>query len=410
MNILFITDNFPPEVNAPATRTYEHCKRWVELGAEVTVITCTPNFPRGEVYEGYQNKLYNKEEIDGIKIIRVWSYITANEGTVSRILDYLSFAFSGFWAGIFEKSDIIIATSPQFFTTWAAYALSKFKRKPWVFELRDLWPESIKAVGAMKDGVLLSLLEKIELFLYRDADMIIPNTPAFKDNLVNRGIESEKIHVITNGANTELFYPREKNMELINRLELDNKFIVGYLGTHGMAHGLDFILESAAELEDERIHFLFIGDGSEKYSLIALANKLNLKNVTFHDPIPKEQVPKYLSIFDVSLVPLKKSDTFKTVIPSKIFEAAAMQVPILLGVEGQAKELVEQYGIGIYYEPENKMDFLSKVGTIKQEGWSEKMYSENAKKFIRDFSRKSLASKMLDALKSFTIKYSNQNI
>ena len=164
IKILFITDNFPPEFNAPATRVYEHAKEWVKEGACVTVVTCFPNFPQGKVFKGYKNKLYQIETIDGIKVIRVWSYITANRGTIKRTLDFLSFAFSSFIAGLFVKTDIIIATSPQFFTTWSAYLLSKLKRKPWVFELRDLWPESIKAVGAIKSDRLLEFLEKWKFF------------------------------------------------------------------------------------------------------------------------------------------------------------------------------------------------------------------------------------------------------
>ncbi|GAA5520535.1 glycosyltransferase family 4 protein [Aliifodinibius salicampi] len=402
MNILFITDNFPPEVNAPATRTYEHCKKWVELGAEVTVITCAPNFPHGEVYEGYRNKLYDEEQVDGIRVIRVWSYITANEGTISRIIDYLSFALTSFWVGLFQKTDVIIATSPQFFTTWSAFALSKLKRKPWIFELRDLWPESIKAVGAMKDGWLLSLLEKIELFLYRDADLVIPNTPAFKTNLTERGIDPDKIRVIPNGANTDLFGPRPKDKGIVKQLDLENKFLVGYLGTHGMAHGLNFILNAAADIQDENIHFLFIGDGSEKDALVKQAVDLGLENVTFHEPIPKEKVPAYLSVFDISLVPLKKNDTFKTVIPSKIFEAAAMHKPILLGVEGQAEELVKNYKIGLCFEPENKNNFLEKLYILNTQNGLSSDIEKNAKKFIRHFSRENLAEEMLEIVKSTT--------
>ena len=191
LKILFLTDNFPPEVNAPATRTYEHCKEWVKRGVDVTVITGFPNFPTGKVFDGYKNKLYKKEIIDGIKVIRVWTYITANKGFLKRTLDYFSFAVSSFIAGLFIKSDIIVATSPQFFTTWSAYALSKLKRKPWVFELRDLWPESIIAVGALKNKKIIDFLEKIELFLYKDADLIIPVIESFKENLINRGISEE---------------------------------------------------------------------------------------------------------------------------------------------------------------------------------------------------------------------------
>jgi hypothetical protein len=404
MKILFITDNFPPEVNAPATRTYGFCKQWVEMGAEVTVITCAPNFPRGKVYDGYTNRLLQKEKVDGIEVIRVWSYINANEGFIKRTLDYLSFAFSSFWVGLFKEIDVIIATSPQFFTTWSGCALSVIKRKPWVFELRDLWPESIKAVGALKEGFIYNTLENIELFLYRNADLIVPNSPAFKQNLIHRGIKEKKIKVILNGANLELFSPQEKDQGLISQLGLKGKFIAGYLGTHGLAHNLDFILNCAASLDDPNIEFLFIGDGAEKENLKAQARRLSLDNVTFLDPIPKDQVPAYLSIFDVALVPLKKSDTFKTVIPSKIFESAAMQKPILLGVEGQAKELVENYGIGICYEPENKREFSAQLNKLKK---SDHLYDElaaNGKQFVEDFSRERLAKEMLTKISLTTDK------
>ncbi len=398
MEILFITDNFPPEVNAPATRTYEHCKHWVEAGAEVTVLTCAPNFPQGKTYDGYKNRLMQKEKMNGIEVIRVWSYITANEGVIKRTLDYFSFAFSGFWAGLFQESDVIIATSPQFFTTWAACALAALKRKPWVFELRDLWPESIKAVGALDDGLIYDSLEKIELFLYNHADLIVPNTPAFKNRLCERGVENEKISVIPNGTNQELFSPRQKDEQLTAELGLQDKFIVGYLGTHGLAHNLDFILDCASSVNDPGIAFLLIGDGAEKNNLLKQAERLSLDNVTFLDPIPKESAPSYLSVFDVALVPLKRSDTFKTVIPSKIFEAAAMQKPVLLGVDGQAKKLVEDYEIGICYEPENEDAFHEKLGMLKNNGRIYQQCTANTVHFTQDYSRSKLAKRMLDEI------------
>jgi len=260
MKILFLTDNFIPEVNAPANRTYEHCLEWLEKGAEVTVITCAPNFPQGKVYEGYKNKIYQKETIQGIKVIRVWSYITSNKGFTKRILDYISYAFMGFWASLFVKTDLIVATSPQFFTAVAGYFSSVFKRRPWVMEVRDLWPESIKAVNALKaDSFVITWLEKLELFLYRKAKKVIVVTDAFKKNLVDRNIPAEKIEVIKNGVNATKFFPVEPNKDLIASLGLQDKFVIGYLGTHGMAHKLDFILNSVGEV-DSNVHFLFIGD------------------------------------------------------------------------------------------------------------------------------------------------------
>lgn len=399
MKILFITDNFPPEVNAPATRTYEHALEWIKQGAEVTVITCAPNFPHGKVYTGYQNKWYQKENIDGIEVIRVWSYITANSGFAKRVLDYVSFAFSAFWVGLFQKCDVIVATSPQFFTTWSASALSKCKRKPWIFELRDLWPESIKTVGAMKQGRVIDTLEKIELWLYRDAAKVIAVTDAFKANLIRRGIDADKIDVVTNGSNIELFYPRDKDAELLERLGLKDKFVVGYIGTHGMAHSLDFIVRSIARITDESIHFLFIGDGAMKKSVVRLAEELNLTNATFLAPVSKDEVPRYLSICDVSLAPLKKEDNFKTVIPSKIFEASAMRKPTLLGVEGQAQEIIEKYYAGLCFEPENEQDFLEKLEMLRDQ----KIYREiqtGCSELAQDFDRKRLAERMLGIIQS----------
>jgi len=400
MKILFITDNFPPEVNAPATRTYEHVKEWIKNDdIEVTILTCVPNFPHGKVYEGYKNKLYQIEYIDSIKVIRVWSYITSNSGFIKRVLDYMSFAWISFLVGLFQKTDVIVATSPQFFTTWSAWGLSKIKRKPWIFELRDLWPESIKTVGAMKQGKAIEFLEKIELGLYKSCDKVVAVTNAFKGNLINRGIDASKIEVVTNGSNIELFYPREKDKNLLQKYNLKDKFIVGYIGTHGMAHSLDFIVESIVDIEDENIHFLFVGDGAMKQNILNLAKKLKLTNITFLDPVAKEDVPRFLSICDASLAPLKKDDNFKTVIPSKIFEASAMQIPTLLGVEGQAQEIIQNYNAGLCFEPENKKDFIYKLKQLKEDL---DLYNSCVKGCIslaHDFDRVELANKMLHIIR-----------
>ena len=400
MKILFITDNFPPEVNAPATRTYEHIKEWIkDESVEVTVLTCFPNFPHGKVYNGYKNKLYQREKFDGIDVIRVWSYMSKNEGFVKRVLDYISFAFMAFFVGLFQKFDVIVATSPQFFTTWAGCGLAKIKRRPWVFELRDLWPESIKTVGAMKQGKIIEILEKIELGLYKSSNLVIAVTEAFRRNLIARGIDGNKIKVITNGSNLDLFVPRGKDGELLNQLGLKDKFIVGYIGTHGMAHSLDFIITTISKIKDEKFHFLFVGDGAVKEKIVNLAADLGLKNVTFLGSVPKDEVPRFLSICDAMLAPLKKDDNFKTVIPSKIFEASAMQRPVLLGVKGQAKEILEAYGAGVCFEPENEKDFIEKLNNLTNVNF----YNEGKVGCLRlanDYDRKKLAKTMLEILKT----------
>ncbi len=397
MRILFITDNFPPECNAPATRTFEHCQEWVKKGHKITIITCAPNFPYGKLYDGYKNKLYQYELINEIKVIRVWSYMSSNSGFAKRVIDYLSFAFMSFLVGIFQKFDIIIATSPQFFTTWSGWALSKVKQKPWVFELRDLWPESIKTVGAMKQGYLIDLLEKIELGLYKSCNKVVAVTDAFKYNLIDRGIEKEKIEVVTNGSNMELFFPQKPDLYLLESLGLKGKFVVGYIGTHGMAHSLDFIVKSIVNVSDSDIHFLFIGDGAMKREIVKISEKLQLKNILFLNSVSKDEVPKYLSIIDISLAPLKKDDNFKTVIPSKIFEASAMQKPTLLGVQGQARDVLSKYGAGLCFEPENEKDFILKLSMLRNKNLYKKC-QDGCSDLAINYDRKKLANKMLDII------------
>ena len=398
MRLLFLSDNFPPEFNAPASRTYEHCREWVKAGVDVTVITCAPNFPEGKVFKGYKNKLIQKEVIDGIKVIRVWTYISANKGFVKRTIDFLSFMTSSFLAGLFIGTDIIVATSPQFFTAVSGRWLAFWRRKKWVMEVRDLWPESIKAVGAVKGGFIIRFFEYVELKMYQSAWKIITVTDSFKEQLVNdRKIEPGKIEVVKNGINTSLFSPIPKNTQLIGELRLDNKKLVGYIGTHGMAHKLDFILNCAKEIMDERIHFLLVGSGAEKQNLLELKKKLELENVTMLPAVPKQMVKEYISILDIGLVNLKKSSTFKSVLPSKIFELAGMHKPVLLGVEGEAKKLVEDYEIGVAFEPENKEDFLEKLDIILN---STQIPNSKYQTLLLDFDRKNLALKMLSYLKA----------
>ena len=245
MRILFITDNFPPEHNAPAIRTFEHSVEWVKKGHDVTIITGAPNFPIGKVFPGYKNSLFSKEIVEGIKVIRVWTYISSNKGFLKRIIDYISFGITSFIVGLFIKTDIIIATSPQFFSAISGRLLSFFKIKPWIMEVRDLWPESIAAVGVIKkNSLIFKILEWIEYKLYVSAAKIVVVTNSFKKIISSNGIDSSKIHVHMNGVVLDKFKVQNKNQKLIKSLNLDGKKIFAYIGTHGMAHGLSFIINA----------------------------------------------------------------------------------------------------------------------------------------------------------------------
>lgn len=402
MHLLFLTDNFPPEVNAPASRTFEHCREWVKQGHRVTVITCAPNFPKGKVFEGYRNRLWQSEVMEGVRVIRVWSYITANEGFAKRILDYISYMVSAFFASFFvRKVDLIIGTSPQFFTACAAYGVSLFKRRPWIFELRDIWPESIRAVGAMRESKLLDLLEKVELFLYRKATRIVSVTESFREKLIARGVDGSKIEVVTNGVDLSRFAPRPKDEALEEELGLQGKFVAGYIGTHGMAHALETLLEAAqklAALPGDRFRILLLGDGARKESLKKQAAEIGLTNLLFIDSVPKEEVSRYWSLLDLSIIHLRKSDLFKTVIPSKLFECMGMGIPVLHGVEGESAEIVAREGCGVLFEPENSDALLKAMLKLADDP---QLYDEMRQKAVEaapKYDRKVLAQKMLSIL------------
>lgn len=400
MRILLLTDNYPPEVNAPAVRSYEHASVWQRLGAEVTVVTCAPNFPRGRLYDGYANRLYQRRTEAGIDVVRVWSFISANEGFGRRILDYVSYAITATLASLRLDFDVVVATSPQFFTAIAGRSVGALKRRPWVMEVRDLWPESIRAVGAARGPArLFDALERLELSLYRSARRVVVVTESFRDDLIRRGIDTSKISVITNGVDVSAYPHRPKPAALVEALGLAGKVVVGYIGTHGLAHGLDFILSCAPEL-DERLHFVFVGDGAMKAKLLAQHAQLNLTNVTMLPPVPKAEVGKYLALIDISLVPLRRSKTFASVIPSKIFESAAAETPILLGVEGESARIIRKYGAGLTFKPEDRESFLEQLHTL---AFDDALYArcrDACASLAAAFDRTALAERMYEVLKA----------
>lgn len=403
MHILFLTDNFPPEVNAPASRTYEHCREWVKHGHKVTVITCAPNFPAGKVFSGYRNRLRSCEVMDGIEIHRVWTYIAPNAGFLKRILDYGSFAVSAIPASLLVRGvDIIVATSPHLFTPIAAYVAAQLTGCKYVFELRDLWPESIRAVGAIKSTCVLSLLEKLELFLYRHAAHIVSVTRSFKKSLIERGIPADTISIVTNGVDLARFSPMLRDEPLAEQLGLKGKTVVGYVGTHGMAHGLQTLLDAAARVrtqpEGNNIRFVFLGDGAEKANLKAETKERKLDNVLFLDSVPREQVARYWSLIDISVIHLKRAPLFETVIPSKLFECMAMGIPVLHGVAGESAEIVQQEGVGLIFPPEDDIALASLILELANKPELRFRLGRNGVSAAKRYDRAVLAANMLEIL------------
>jgi glycosyltransferase involved in cell wall biosynthesis len=402
VRILFLSHYFPPEVNAPASRTHEHCKQWVQDGHTVTVVTCAPNHPRGIVYEGYRNKLFQREVKDGIQVVHVWTYVTANEGFLKRTLNYLSYMTAAVLVAPFlSRCDVVLSTSPQFFNGLAGYLVSRLKRVPWILEIRDLWPESIVAVGAITNRPVICLLEGLELFAYRKADHLVVVTDSFKAHILARGISSKKVTVIKNGADFSLYKkPLHGHTNRLRELGLEGKFVASYFGTHGMAHHLETVLEAAHELtECKDIVFLLVGDGAERSRLVAMRDEMKLSNVLMLDQQPKEKMPELWSLSSVSLVLLQKSALFKTVLPSKIFESMAMEKPVILGVEGESAELVMSAGGGICIEPESSKDLAIQVLKLYRDpAMCQELGSSGRRYVLKHFDRQVLARRFADVM------------
>jgi glycosyltransferase involved in cell wall biosynthesis len=329
-----------------------------------------------------------------------------NKGFMLRTLDFISFSFTSFLFGLFVNTDVVMATSPQFFTALSGRALSFFKLKPYVLEIRDLWPEQILASTNMKRNLLIKYFEWEERKCYRRADLIVTVTNSYVGKITRKGINRDKLVVIKNGVDRNAFKPTKKSKFLLQKYNLHNKFIVGYIGTHGLSQNIPFIIDCIHEFNQKRqessiqVHFLFVGEGAEKEKIKQKSQELNIFNITFIDQIKKEKMTDYLSLLDVSIVPLRKSELFLSVIPSKIFELSAMNIPILLGVDGEARALMEQYGNGIFYYPEDKESFLGQLNKlVRNDSKSLDQYKEGGKNLALAYDRQKMALKLLSNIK-----------
>jgi glycosyltransferase involved in cell wall biosynthesis len=367
----------------------------------VTVLANVPNFPMGKIFPGYRNRLWQQETMDGIRVVRVWTYVTANEGFLKRSLDYFSFAVTGVIGGLFLPApDLIVATSPQIFTALGACILAWIRRRPFVFELRDLWPDSIVAVGAMREGHVLRMLRRLEYRLYHRAAKIVSVTDAFKRILVANGVPREKIAVVRNGVDLKAFAVGAKPVDLARSLGVEGKFVAAYVGTIGMAHGLDSLLSAAERLRDRGdLAFVLVGAGAERARLEEDARNRGLNNVLFAGPVDKEKVKRFWRLCDVALVLLKDVAVFRHVIPSKMFEAMGTGRPIILGVSGESRELLQEAGAGIAIPPENPQALADALTKLMDDPALCRDFGAAGRRFVeKNFDRERLALKMLRVL------------
>lgn len=399
MRILFLSHYFPPEVNAPASRTHEHCREWVRQGHDVTVITGVPNHPRGVLFEGYENRLVQEEDVDGIRVIRTWMFLSANEGFLGRISNYVLFAVTASLLSFkAERPDVVVATSPQFFCGLAGMLVSRLRGAPFVLEVRDLWPESIAQLGQLRRGRLLRTLERVETLLYRSAAGIVVNTGAFIDHIAARGVAPEKIELVYNGIDPTLFRSQPPDDALLRKHGLKDKYLVAYIGTLGLAHGVETLLDAAERLRDHRdVHFLIIGDGAAREGLAAEAARRDLANVTLLGLRPRSEIPGWIASIDLLVVLLRNLDIFRSVIPSKIFEFCAQERPVIVSSpRGEIRRLIEAADAARFVDAEQPEALAEMILACRRAPEETAAMARRGREWVEtEFVRDDLARRML---------------
>ena len=402
MHILFLSHNFPPEVNALATRTYEHCRRWVASGHRVTVVTCAPNYPRGIVFEGYRNAWRSEEEMSGIRVVRVGTLVAPNEGFLRRTIYYVSYMLRAAFFGVTLRDvDVVVSSTPQFFGGWAGVLCRWMRRWPFVLEVRDIWPESILAVGAMKRTMVIRFLEWMEHRMYGAATHIVTVGEGYKRQLLERGVPESMITVVPNGVDLSRGPVRDNREEIRRELASEGKFVCAYVGTVGMAHGLEVVIEAAEKLRSlgrDDIKFWIVGDGAERAALEEKARRNGLENVVFTGLVAKDRVAEIIASADTSLVHLRGTALFGTVIPSKIFEIMDARIPIVMGVRGEARDIVVNNNAGVEMTPDNPESLIACLDKIAADPSA---YRHGRDFIAKHFNRDELANRMLDVLQRF---------
>jgi len=396
-------------MGAPAARAIELARHWTDSGHEASILTGFPNHPTGVVraeWRGRLRRLTYQEKIDGVNVFRTWLWPLPNRKAHERMRNYASFCLSAALRGMsLPCPNVVIGTSPQLLVALSAWWIALVKRVPFIFEVRDLWPESLSAVGVGNDRSLLHRsLSAIADFLYHHSDRIVVVTPAFKQHLVrHRRVPAEKISIVENGVETNLFSPAldSANRSLRRQFSAQEKFLVCYVGTLGMAHGLETLLDAAGQLKtrNTRVQFLLIGEGAEKERIKSLAHSRGLTNVSFLDQQPRESIPGFISASDACLVLLKKTDVFKTVIPTKMLEFMSCARPVILGVDGEARKIVEDAGAGIVIEPENSLALADAICNLEANRELSRALGQKGREYIvRNLSRSRTAATYIRVL------------
>lgn len=409
MNIAYYSHYFAPEIGAPSARIYDLARQWLSFGHRVEVVTCFPNHPLGKLYPGYTSRPYVRETLEGIDVHRHWTYVTPNEGFVKKTLGHVSYLPSAFLLSTrrLQQPDVVIGTSPTFFAAMAAAAAGMRRRIPFIMEVRDLWPAVIVELGMLRNRQMIRALEWLEMSLYHRARRVVTVTEAFRRDLIDRGIPARKVFTIPNGADVDFWQPTEPTLELRRRLGLEDRFVVLYIGAHGISHALSRLLESAGRLQEHpQIQFVFVGEGAEKEQLVRQAREAGLKNAQFLDSVAKEGVKEFYALADVCLVPLRDIPLFDTFIPSKMFEIMAMSKPIVGSLRGEAADILRRSGGGIVVEPEDSSAIAGAILRLYHQREQALEMGRRGREFVvENYSRRLLAARYMKIMEEAVDEY-----
>jgi len=407
MRILYLSQYFHPEAGATQARAYEMAIKWIQIGHKVTMLTEFPNHPSGIIPPSYRGKLFERINLDGIDVIRVWVKASPVKNISNRLLFYLTYMINAIIAGLIlvrGKYDFLYATSPPLFVGGAALVLSRLKCIPMFFEVRDLWPETAVEIGELSNPHVISIATKLEEMCYQRAIQVVVVTQGMYDRLIQRSVPPSKLIISPNGANIELFtFKLSERNRIRTELGLESKFIAIYAGIHGLAQGLETVVQTAHLLADKpNIHFILIGDGPKKAVILALAKSYNLPNLTMLPEKPRELIPYYLSAADVALVPLRKTEIFKSTLPSKLFDAWSCKRPVIVSIDGEARAIVETVKGGIFISPEDPVRMAEALIYLMNSPAERQSMGENGLAYTKqNHSRSALAEKLIILLEKY---------
>jgi len=393
MHILLIHQAFASLDEAGGTRHYEIARFLVSQGHQVTIITSPVNYLTGRSKETRTHWVQRETLEPGLIILRVYVYPALHRSFFHRLINFFSFMFSSFFVGLGVKNvDAVWGTSPPIFQGWTAWCLARLKGIPFLFEIRDLWPEFAIGIGVLKNKILISLSYWLESFLYRHADKIVVNSPGFIPFVSRQG--GKEIALVPNGADPDMFDSSEDSSSFRREQHLESAFIVLYAGAHGISNDLEVVLFAAGLTQaHSEIQYVLVGDGKEKANLMQKAQEMNLANVHFLPPVPKNQMNRVMAAADVCVAILKPLELYKTTYPNKVFDYLAASKPVLLVIDGVIRQVVEEAQAGIYIEPGNANALSQAILKLSSERATARQMGKNGREYvIQHYNRQKLAA------------------